>query len=178
MTGKDVAYIAGTLAAGFVAYRLFKTASKITDAGGKVVDGIVQGAREILTVDLNPASNQNIIYRGANVITGGDSSTSLGSRIYDWLNPEYNPNAVVAPVQANIQARLPAASTESSQALIRRSELQQQNIETARIREADTIMSDRRNSFRLGELNQEPLRAYSTDYDQFAAPMLAQSTGA
>ena len=47
---------------------------------------------------LNPVSQGNIVNQGVNAVLTAVSSTpniptSLGSEIYDWLNPEYDPNA-------------------------------------------------------------------------------------
>lgn len=171
MTGKDVLYGVAAVVAGIVAYKVFKTASAVSDAGGRIVDGAVAGLKEIVTKDLNPASNENVIYRAANVLTGGDDkTTSLGSRIYDWLNPAYDPNAKIAPVQTTVRA----TPLED----FRRSEIISQNEEKAQAEKTEAIMVDRRNSFRLSEIRQEPLRAYQTDYEIWSAPSISQSTGA
>lgn len=183
MTGKDLLYSVGAIAAGFAAYKIFKTASKISDAGGKVVDGIAAGVTELITKDLNPASPENVVYRGVNVLTGGDNSkNSIGTRIYDYdfktspnytglnklvydfFNPEKKPSVV--PVQENVQTQF------------RRQELIQQSENEAIVLAVENKMSDRRNVFRLSELREEPIRQYQTDYPFYSAPSLNQNTGA
>lgn len=164
MTGKDLLYGVGAIAAGFAAYKIFKTVSKVSDAGGKLVDGLTVGVKELITKDLNPASPENVIYRGVNVLTGGDNKTnSLGTRIYDFFNPE---KAAVIPVKDNAQTQF------------RRRELMLQAENDAIIAVEENKMSDRRNAFRLSELRQEPIRQYTTDYESFVAPILSQNTGA
>jgi cell division GTPase FtsZ len=43
---------------------------------------------------LNPTSPSNVFYQGASAVTGaltGQPNISLGSEVYDLLNPEYKP---------------------------------------------------------------------------------------
>ncbi len=51
---------------------------------------------EVLTTSLNPASDQNLAYKGVNSIGGavtGDKDFSLGSYLYDLTHADYDPNA-------------------------------------------------------------------------------------
>lgn len=74
---KAFAILAGVAVAGFLAYKIYSGASKTLEAGAKFV-----------TEDINPASDQNLIYRGLNELTGGDNAdSSLGTRIYDFFHP-------------------------------------------------------------------------------------------
>lgn len=96
MKGKDIAYIAATLAAGFVAFRVYKTASSGIEKGAEVVTAIKDGAVKVITQDLNPASDKNIVYQGVSAVTPGNTG-SFGSWLYDVLNPDqHDPTAPVA----------------------------------------------------------------------------------
>lgn len=51
----------------------------------------VEAVADFAARDLNPASSENLVYRGVNAVGGaiaGDDSWSLGSAIYDWLHPD------------------------------------------------------------------------------------------
>lgn len=84
---KDVAVglavVAGT---GVVLYGLVKA----KQAAGAIGDAVSHA----VTQDLNPASDQNIIYRAAGAVVGADNETSsLGTKIFDavqsvkeWFN--------------------------------------------------------------------------------------------
>jgi hypothetical protein len=171
MTGKDAAYIAGTLFVGFLAFRVYKTASNIAGAGGKVLDASLPALKEIITKDLNPASTENVIYKAANVITGGDNSkSSLGTRIYDWFNPDPMSPAKIAPVQTNMRPN----SVEE----LRRSEIIARNESEVAPNVVESRMSDARNTFRLSEIAQDPMRQYATDYEIWMVPQISQNTGA
>lgn len=39
---------------------------------------------------VNPMNTDNVLYHTANVITGGDKSQPLGTRIYNFFHPEEN----------------------------------------------------------------------------------------
>lgn len=84
MKNTTASQMAGVVAAGVVAYLVV---SRTIKAGGKVLEG----AKEVLTKDLNPASSENIVYKGVNAITGGSNSgpdaKPLGARIWEALNP-------------------------------------------------------------------------------------------
>jgi hypothetical protein len=172
MTGKDAAYIAGTLFVGFLAFRVYKTASNIAGAGGKVLDAAVPALKEIITKDLNPASTQNVVYKAANVITGGDNSnSSLGTRIYEWFNPDPMSPAKIAPVQTNTRPN----SVEE----LRRSEIIARNESEVAPNVVESRMVDARNTFRLDELRETPSYKYDpSDYEIWQTPLLANNTGA
>ena len=56
---------------------------------------------------INPASDQNMAYRGVNsvgAVLTGDPSWSLGSWLYDLFNPPYDPNASYAPRKLRVGA--------------------------------------------------------------------------
>lgn len=183
MTGKDALYGVGAIVAALVAFKVFKTASTVSAAGGKIVDGVKAGVVELVTKDLNPASTENVVYRAANVLTGGDNSkNSIGTRIYDSdfrTSPNYTGlNKLVYdffnPEKKPIIETIRPTAIED----FRRSELISQNEASVELAKADVQMSDRRNAFRLTEINQDPLRQYSTDYEIWQAPAINQSTGA
>ena len=50
----------------------------------------INAAEELITEDLNPLSQENIIYGGVSdltrAITGSENTGGLGSMIYDWFN--------------------------------------------------------------------------------------------
>lgn len=74
------------------------TKTQIILTGGALVFGVflvlrsdVKKAAVAAAEAINPVSNQNVIYKGVSGVVGavtGDSSTSLGSKIYDWLHPD------------------------------------------------------------------------------------------
>ena len=61
---------------GLVAWRLVAN-------GAKVVDAVT----EVVTEDINPASDQNVIYRGANSLFWPDGSNTLGTWLYNITHP-------------------------------------------------------------------------------------------
>lgn len=69
--GIGVAVLAGTALVVYTAYKIKQGAEVAGDAIKKVV-----------TQDLNPASDKNIVYRQFD----GDDGSSLGTRIYDWFH--------------------------------------------------------------------------------------------
>ena len=56
----------------------------------KKASSAVGDAAAAVGTAVNPVSDQNLAYKGANAVVQavtGDQSTSLGSKIYDWLHP-------------------------------------------------------------------------------------------
>lgn len=90
-TAKALAILAGTGIVLYLAYKTYKAGAAITE-----------GAKTLVTESLNPASTENIAYKGLNVITGGDAGSSIGSRLYDWFNPTPEAKAKAAAEQAAI----------------------------------------------------------------------------
>lgn len=77
-TAKGIAILAGTGLVLFVAYKLYKGAGDLVDTAKKVV-----------TEDLNPASDKNIVYSAFNTTNEkGEVTESLGTRIYNWFHPD------------------------------------------------------------------------------------------
>lgn len=75
-------YAAAGAAGLFVAWKLASAAT----AGAQAVAG---AARQVITKDLNPASDQNLAYRAVSSVTAavtGDDSQTFGGWIYDKLN--------------------------------------------------------------------------------------------
>jgi hypothetical protein len=69
----------------YVAWRIKRAAGAVADAAGAAIDTTV----EVVTKDLNPASQENIIYGGVNNIletVTGDKNATLGGKLYDWLH--------------------------------------------------------------------------------------------
>jgi len=85
MKAVDALKIGGILAAGVVTYLLVTRTLK---AGGKVIDG----AKKVLTEDLNPASTENIIYKATSAavdtFAGDGKETSLGVRMWEFFNKD------------------------------------------------------------------------------------------
>ncbi len=72
---KAIAILGGLALAGFVAWKIYKGAGALIDT-----------ATDVITTDLNPVSDQNLIYRGVNNVIGcGDGSCSLGTKTYDLV---------------------------------------------------------------------------------------------
>ncbi len=53
---------------------------------------------------VNPVNPDNVINKAAQAVTGNDNKkSSIGTKIYDWLHPDftsYNPNGTVKPAAA------------------------------------------------------------------------------
>lgn len=87
--------------AGTAALLALYLVNRASGAAGRAWDGFaggVSGAADFVghhvSTTINPASDQNIVYRGVNAVGGaisGDDSWSLGSWIYDVFNPEPTP---------------------------------------------------------------------------------------
>lgn len=67
--------------------RVSKTATAAAAWAGETADNVVQS--------LNPVNNKNVFYTGANYLTGGTASQSIGTRLNDWMNPA--PPAALPP---------------------------------------------------------------------------------
>lgn len=84
-------------AVGYLAWRAYKGAGKAAQVVGRVI-----------TEDLNPASQNNLVNRAVNATVQavtGDSGATLGTKVYDWLHPDAGP----APNQYDAEtARLAA----------------------------------------------------------------------
>lgn len=76
---KDVAVgLAVVTGTGIVLYGLVKLKQGAVAVGDAVT--------HVVTKDLNPASDQNLAYRGANAVIGcADGSCSLGTKIFDGV---------------------------------------------------------------------------------------------
>ena len=79
-------------------------------AAGLLLAWYSKRAAQAAAQAVNPVNNNNIINRAANAIVGKDNSTSsIGSTLYDWLHPDfanYNPNGTVktaAPTASRVQ---------------------------------------------------------------------------
>lgn len=82
---RAVAYGAAVLVGGAL---LYWVANKIIDKAA--------GAAGAVGDALNPTSDKNLYYRGANAAgaaISGDQSWTVGSWLYDVFNPPYDPNA-------------------------------------------------------------------------------------
>ena len=79
------------IGAGVVAFVVvWLVARQAKAAGGALVDAAGDAAAAVGR-SVNPASDQNLIYRGVNAVGGavtGDGDFSLGSWLYDVMNPE------------------------------------------------------------------------------------------
>lgn len=76
----------------------------------KVIDKAAAGAKAVGRA-VNPTSDQNLAYRGVNGIgaaISGDSSWSLGSWLYDVMNPpasagsDYEPRKITVRKEASV----------------------------------------------------------------------------
>lgn len=87
MKTKTTLQIIGVLGAGVLAYRL---ANNFSEAAGNATEKVIQVAKKVVTEDLNPVSDKNIVYAVANTagsVVTGDADFSLGVKIWEWLNP-------------------------------------------------------------------------------------------
>lgn len=77
---KGLMYLVGTGIVLFVAYKVYKGAGAVTETAKKVV-----------TEDLNPASDKNVLYRQFNDTDAqGNVTASLGTKIYDAVDNVYH----------------------------------------------------------------------------------------
>jgi hypothetical protein len=96
MNAKGYVFLAA--AGAVVAYLVYRQVTKGVQA---VVDAV------------NPLSDKNAAYSATNAVGAavtGNKDFSLGSAIYDWFNPEYDPNAPADPVK--LQTRPQAISDQ------------------------------------------------------------------
>lgn len=165
MTGKDVAYIAGSLAVGFVAFRVYKGAAAAIDSGAGVVAAITDGAKKVITEDLNPASDKNVVYGGVNKVvqaaTGQKDETFGG-----WLYSLFNKDPV--KVMDAEQAALPDPKTYDAY------DLQDAPlpVRASTSNPKQAIVETAQTSFRLSELNSQ----YGSDskFDAFLKTLSGQ----
>lgn len=156
MKGKDIAYIVGILGAGFVAFRIYKIASSGVDAGAKVGEAVLQGVKKVVTEDLNPVSDKNVVYSAVtSVVTNATGEeNSLGTWIYNLTHKdELPPVKTSAPVDKNDD--------------FRRSEIIAENAQAVTSNAQEKIMSDRKTSFRLAELYEAKPIEFESQYDRF-----------
>lgn len=119
---KEVAYGVAFLAAGFAAYRLysnFKSAQKSVggaiDSVGVAFDTAKKAATTLVTKDLNPASQENVVNRGVSSAlqwATGDDNFTLGGWIYDITHPE------PAKPEAHPQSALPVYAVTHSDEIV------------------------------------------------------------
>jgi hypothetical protein len=87
ITGTGVLVAVGLMVGGFVLWRASTVASQ---AAGEAWDSAKTGAATVGGW-VNPVSDENLAYRGVNAVgeaVTGNADWSLGSAIYDWINPE------------------------------------------------------------------------------------------
>ncbi len=102
--------VAGALLAGYAVYKLASAASSAAKTGASVAAAVADEVKTIVTKDLNPVSPENVVYKATNVVTGGDnSSSSVGTRIYDYFHP-------AAKTSASLNAPPVAAPVDQSSA--------------------------------------------------------------
>lgn len=80
--------VGGYIALGCLGAAIVWYMSKKAEAAGKT-------AADFVNTYLNPASDKNLVYAGVNKVGSvatGDDSWSLGSALYDFTHPTYNPN--------------------------------------------------------------------------------------
>jgi hypothetical protein len=84
----------GLLLIAWVINRGASAASGVLDSAGAAFSNGVSSAADFVGTRLNPASDQNLMYGGVNAVGGaitGTSDFSLGSWLYDVINPEPAP---------------------------------------------------------------------------------------
>jgi hypothetical protein len=80
MQAANAVKLAALVALGLGAVWLVRKASA---AAGQAVDAAAAAAWAV-----SPTNNENVIYQTANWATGGTPDSSLGSRAYDFFNPD------------------------------------------------------------------------------------------
>jgi len=160
MKVKDVAYIAAALGAGFVAFRVYKMASAAVDSGVTVGTAIAQGVKKVVTEDLNPVSDKNVIYSGiSSVVTNATGQeNSLGTWLYNLTHADEN-LAYKAPSGA-------ATSVDKNDDF-RRAEIVAENAQAVTQNAQEALTSDRKTSFRLSELYDAKPIEFESQQDRF-----------
>jgi hypothetical protein len=92
-TTKDLLTLGAFAFGAFFTYKVYKDAST-------ALDNAAAEGKKIITTKLNPASDQNIIYKNVvgsvGQIASGDPNWTFGSWLYDLTHPNaaaYDPNA-------------------------------------------------------------------------------------
>jgi len=91
MKAMDAVKLAAVVGAGFVAVRVAIKARDAVAAGADLAVAVKDAVVKTVTTDLNPASTQNLAYRGVNSIAAqvtNDPDWNLGVKIWEWLNPD------------------------------------------------------------------------------------------
>lgn len=90
LNGTGVLALAGVAVAGLIVWRMYRTGqavgAAIADTAGAAVDAVGKGLHAI-----NPTNNDNVAARAVNNIgaaVSGNSDFSLGSWLYDLVNPD------------------------------------------------------------------------------------------
>lgn len=78
-SAKAIAILGAAAVVGFVLYKAYSAGAKVLSAGA-----------DVLTHELNPASDQNLAYRAVNSVVPGENAT-LGTWLYDLFNPPKSP---------------------------------------------------------------------------------------
>ena len=118
MQTSTVLKVAAVAGAGYVGWRIVATVRDKVAAGTAVAGAVLESAKEILTTDLNPASDKNVVYRAVNAVGGtvsGDEDFSLGSKLWEVFNPDKvaKENALTAPTPAAAVAPTATVSTQA-----------------------------------------------------------------
>lgn len=93
LSATGVLAVAGLAVAGLVAWRLYRGAGDLVEAGA-----------DLVRKDLNPASSENVVNRAISQLGGfitGDADWTLGDQLYDWTHTDQadpSRNTLVAAV--------------------------------------------------------------------------------
>lgn len=157
ISAKTVAGYAALIAVGFVAIKVAMKVKDGLDAGGKAVDAVKDAAVKAITEDLNPASDKNIVYSGANAVVSAVAGreTNVGGEIWEgvqWLKAKLGmlPNSSDESNTAKQAENMMKAQEE-----FRASEMA---VAAEAAREAALVeqtIGEKRSAFRLSEITEQ-----------------------
>lgn len=154
------AKLAAVAGAGIVAVKVGVAAKKKIDAGMKAADALAEAAKEtakkVVTKDLNPASTENLAYRGVNYMgrtVTNDPGWNLGNMLWEAFNPSKvaQEKGVTAASVSNTKKQGELIGIAPSQYVAANWEAMNA-ADAAVLAATDAKMSNSRSAFRAAEL--------------------------
>jgi hypothetical protein len=154
----------------FLGLRIALKAKDALDAGADVAKAVADAVTQVVTEDLNPASDKNVVYRGVNSIgtqITQDSSFNLGNKLWEWFNP-----AQVAKEKGLLSGASPSNVQEQNQLLdiqndeFRAAEITAQNLAAKAEDAVEEQMSRSKTNFRISEIIEQK-NPSQTDWGKF-----------
>lgn len=172
------AKIAGLVAVGYLTIRLVQKMREGLDKGSTIVQSAGAAIASVVTQDLNPASDQNIVYRAATAATSAFTGREESPGTYLAGLFEGKSNAAIDAMKkgaAVSDLTKQAEVMEAQQDAFRRSEITAQNQQQAAADYADAQMSRNKANFRVSEvIRQNDPQYKSTSFDELLNNLAAK----